>query len=284
MHHGLQYYFDDFIVRKQIDACIEKGSSRTRLVVINRAVLPLAYLFPCSSWLCPLYGTPRLDSGAFSPSSSSPMPFEQYLQHSQEPSASSSSSPSTNDYGYVQSHYPSSLGSALDLLAAPPPLKFQTPQFTLGGPSLAPGRGAETLPADLISSPESLTSAWIANAGLTPYSPEDVYVQLRFLYLSLSTSLGLFLLAQNIFIPIKLLRAITSNWAHSPARLPFAVPSSLIFPLQLAILFLLKYQLPSPKLLEVVCRLIPCGLLSSPHHPLLVYPCIHLRGLTSYPF
>ncbi|KAH9042651.1 PAS domain-containing protein [Lactarius pseudohatsudake] len=105
------------------------------------------------------------------------MPFERYLQHPQEPSSSSSSSPSTNDSGYVQLRYPSSLGSALDLLAVPPSLNFQTPHFTLDGPpSLAPGGGAEAFPADLISSSESLTSAWIANAGLTPHHPEDVFI------------------------------------------------------------------------------------------------------------
>lgn len=103
------------------------------------------------------------------------MPFERYLQHPQESSAEASSSPSANDYGYVQSQYPSALGSAHDLLSVPPHFNFQTPQFTLG---VAPGGGAETLPADLISSPESLASAWIANTGLTPHNPEDAYVQL----------------------------------------------------------------------------------------------------------
>jgi hypothetical protein len=211
------------------------------------------------------------------------MPFERYLQHPHESSASSSSSPSSTDYGFVQ-QYPSSSGTTLDLLTVPPPLNFQTPQFTLGGPSLAPGGGAESLPADLISSSESLASAWITNTGLTPHNPEDVYVQVRSPYLSFSTSLASFPPAQNISTPIKLLRAITSNWVHSPARLPFAVLSSLTFPLPMAISSLLKFQLPSRKLLEVACRLIPCGLHSFPHHPLLVYPCIHLRGLTSCPF
>jgi hypothetical protein len=151
------------------------------------------------------------DSGAFTPSSSAAMPFERYLQPPQEPSSSASSSSQTNDYGYVQSQYPSSLGSALDLLSVPPPLSFLTPQFSLGGPPLPPGGGAETHPADLISSPESLASAWIANTSLTPHNPEDVYVQPRSSHLSPSTSLASFLRAQNITIPIELLRAITFN-------------------------------------------------------------------------
>jgi hypothetical protein len=154
---------------------------------------------------------PAPDSGAFTPSSSSAaMPFERYLQHPQEPSASASSSPQTNDYGYVQSQYPSSLGSTLDLLSVPPSLSFQTPQFSLGGPPLPPGGRAETLPADLISSPESLASAWIANTSLTPHNPEDVYVQPRSSHLSHSMSLASFPQTQNISIPIEL-RAITFN-------------------------------------------------------------------------
>ena len=143
------------------------------------------------------------------------MPFERYLQNPQEPSASASSSPQANDYGYVQSQYPSSLGSiqgSIDLLSVPPSLScFQAPQFSLGGPSLPPGGGAEKFPADLISSPESLVPAWIANTNLTPHNPEDVYVQLRLSYLSLSTSLASFLPVQNISTPIELLRVITFN-------------------------------------------------------------------------
>ena len=106
------------------------------------------------------------------------MPFERYIQHPQEPPRPPS--PSIIDYGYVQSQYPFPNASALDLLPAPPPLGFQTPPFRLGGPSLAHIGRAETLPADLLSSSESLASAWIANdASLTPHNPENVYVQLR---------------------------------------------------------------------------------------------------------
>lgn len=107
------------------------------------------------------------------PPVSSTMPFERYLRHPQEPSSSSSSPPSINDYAYVQSRYPSSL----DQLAATPALHFQMPQFMLDGPpTLAPGGGAEVLPAAYVSS-KSLASAWIANAGFAPSSSEDVYVR-----------------------------------------------------------------------------------------------------------
>ncbi|KAI9453179.1 blue light receptor [Russula earlei] len=103
------------------------------------------------------------------------MPFERYLRHPQEPTPSSSSSPSINDYAYVQSQYPSS-GSTLDPFAIASPLHFHMPQFMLDGPpTLAPGGGAEVLPAGFASSPESYASAWIANTGFVPSSPEDVF-------------------------------------------------------------------------------------------------------------
>lgn len=107
------------------------------------------------------------------------MPFERYLRHPQEPTPPSSPPPSINDYAYIQSRYPSSLGSSLDPLAATPALHFQMPQFMLDGPpTLAPGGGAEVLPAGFVSS-KSLASAWIANAGFAPGSSEDVYVRLQ---------------------------------------------------------------------------------------------------------
>ena len=104
------------------------------------------------------------------------MPFERYLRHPQDSSVPSSSSPSINDHAYVQSYYPSSLGSALNPLAVPPSLQFQMPQFMLDGPpTLAPGGGAEVLPASFMSPDESLASAWIANSGFA-HTPQDVYV------------------------------------------------------------------------------------------------------------
>ncbi|KAF8504451.1 hypothetical protein F5888DRAFT_1792094 [Russula emetica] len=103
------------------------------------------------------------------------MPFERYLRQRQEPTTSSSSSAPINDYAYVQSNYPSSLGSALDTFAATPALQFQMPQFMLDGPpTLAPGGGAEVLPAGIVSS-KSLASAWIANTGFAPNNSEDVF-------------------------------------------------------------------------------------------------------------
>jgi len=107
------------------------------------------------------------------------MPFERYLRHPQEPTSSSSSSPSINDYAYVQSRYPSSLGSALGPLDITSPLPFQMPQFMLDGPpTVAPGGGAEVLPAGF-ASPESFAFAWIANAGFAPNASGDVYVRLQ---------------------------------------------------------------------------------------------------------
>ncbi len=113
------------------------------------------------------------------PLSLSTMPFERYLCQTQEPQTPPSSSPPINDYANVQSNYPSSLGSTLDPFAATPALHFQMPQFMLDGPpTLAPGGGAEVLPAGFVSS-KSLTSAWIANTGFAPSSSEDVYVRLH---------------------------------------------------------------------------------------------------------
>jgi hypothetical protein len=114
-----------------------------------------------------------------SPHLSSTMPFELYLRQCQEPNPSSSSSAPINDYAYVQSNYPSSLGSALDTFAATPALQFQMPQFMLDGPpTLAPGGGAEVLPAGFGSS-KSLASAWMANTGFAPNNSEDTYVPVQ---------------------------------------------------------------------------------------------------------
>jgi hypothetical protein len=105
------------------------------------------------------------------------MPFELYLRQCQEATRSSSPSAPINDYAYVRSNYPSSLGSALDPSAAIPALQFQMPQFMLDGPpTLAPGGGAEVLPPGFGSSSKSLASAWMANTGFAPNNSEDVYV------------------------------------------------------------------------------------------------------------
>jgi hypothetical protein len=133
-----------------------------------------------------LIDTFRLHLASFSlsmhphpPHLSSTMPFERYLRQCQEPTPSSSSSAPINDYAYVQSNYPSSLGSTLDPSAATPALQFQMPQFMLDGPpTLAPGGGAEVLPAGFVSS-KSLASAWIANNGFAPNNSEDMYVRLQ---------------------------------------------------------------------------------------------------------
>ena len=52
----------------------------------------------------------------------------------------------------------------------PHAVQFQIPQFMLNGPPvLAPGGGAEVLPAGLLDSgPDSLASSWFANNGFAP--------------------------------------------------------------------------------------------------------------------
>lgn len=48
-------------------------------------------------------------------------------------------------------------------------VQFQIPHFMLNGPpTLAPGGGAEVLPAGLLDNPDSLALSWFANSGFAP--------------------------------------------------------------------------------------------------------------------
>jgi len=96
-----------------------------------------------------------------------------------------------------------------------------------GPPTLAPGGGAEVLPAGFVSS-KSLASAWIANNGFAPDNSEDVYVRLQCQSFSLSTSLASTFQTQNTSILPKLLRVIISQQAllYSPVPPHSLVPFS----------------------------------------------------------
>lgn len=90
------------------------------------------------------------------------MPFERYLAHD-EPQRSQQYS---NHYGdYNDGRYNVDDGHAYSN-----GLQFQIPQFMYNGPPiLAPGGGAEVLPAGLLDSPGSFASSWFANNGFAPF-------------------------------------------------------------------------------------------------------------------
>lgn len=74
------------------------------------------------------------------------MPFERYFRHDKNPGAESDDFQSYND---------------------PQPVQFQLPQFIFNGaPTLAPGGGAEVLPA-MLSNPGNITSSWLSNNGFS---------------------------------------------------------------------------------------------------------------------
>lgn len=89
------------------------------------------------------------------------MPFERYLRADDEQQQSQHySSPYRNytDGRYGLDGHPYSNG-----------IQFQIPQFMYNGPPiLAPGGGAEVLPAGLLDSPGSFASSWFANSGFAP--------------------------------------------------------------------------------------------------------------------
>lgn len=94
------------------------------------------------------------------------MPFERYLTHD-EPQRSRQYSNHYGDYNdgryNVDDGHPHSNG-----------LQFQIPQFMYNGPPiLAPGGGAEVLPAGLLDSPGSFASSWFANNGFAPFHPSQ---------------------------------------------------------------------------------------------------------------
>ncbi|KAI5996378.1 PAS domain-containing protein [Pisolithus albus] len=83
------------------------------------------------------------------------MPFERYLR-------------ADEDSGVAYDH-----GSCSQFShpAASNAVQFQIPHFMLDGPPiLAPGGGAEVLPAGLLDSPHSLASSWLTNSGFVPFN------------------------------------------------------------------------------------------------------------------
>ncbi|KAI6043872.1 PAS domain-containing protein [Pisolithus marmoratus] len=80
------------------------------------------------------------------------MPFERYLRPDQEDNVA-------YDHG-SQFHHSAALNA----------VQFQIPQYMLNGPPiLAPGGGAEVLPAGLLDSPDSFASSWLTNNGFVPF-------------------------------------------------------------------------------------------------------------------
>jgi hypothetical protein len=90
------------------------------------------------------------------------MPFERYLRADDDQQRSRHySSPSYPDY--TDGRY------TLDGHGYSNGIQFQIPQFMYNGPpTLAPGGGAELLPAGLLDSPGSFASSWFANNGFAP--------------------------------------------------------------------------------------------------------------------
>ncbi|KAI6029531.1 PAS domain-containing protein [Pisolithus microcarpus] len=83
------------------------------------------------------------------------MPFERYLR-------------ADEDEGVAYDH---GSCSQFNHPAASNAIQFQIPHFMLNGPPiLAPGGGAEVLPAGLLDNPHSLASSWLTNSGFVPFN------------------------------------------------------------------------------------------------------------------
>jgi hypothetical protein len=80
------------------------------------------------------------------------MPFRKYLQRTADAVPADDADDDDNDARYTH------------------PVEFQMPQFMYAGaPTLAPGGGAEVLPAAMFSPHGALTaSSWFTNSGFTP--------------------------------------------------------------------------------------------------------------------
>jgi len=95
------------------------------------------------------------------------MPFERYLQADDEQHRSQRqySNPYGDygpyaRYGGVESGHSHGYSNAI---------QFQIPQFMYNGPPiLAPGGGAEVIPAGLLDNPGSFASSWCANNCFAP--------------------------------------------------------------------------------------------------------------------
>lgn len=103
------------------------------------------------------------------------MPFERYLQQQpSQPSSDGGYSHSSNSHQQGNTHsnnnnYDPHDGQ-LDPATFSRPIQFQMPQFMYAGPpTLAPGGGAEVLPAGIFSSPGAMNSLagsqWFQNSG-----------------------------------------------------------------------------------------------------------------------
>ncbi|KAG1716804.1 hypothetical protein ID866_326 [Astraeus odoratus] len=116
------------------------------------------------------------------------MPFERYLRADEDDNANIIHDPhyaldydihdarfglpSSSCYGDGRSHYAglSNQPGGANHHHYPNAVQFQIPQFMLDGPPiLAPGGGAEVLPAGLLDSRDSLASSWFANSGFAPF-------------------------------------------------------------------------------------------------------------------
>ncbi|KAF8841451.1 hypothetical protein BDN67DRAFT_980355 [Paxillus ammoniavirescens] len=118
------------------------------------------------------------------------MPFEQYLRADDQDINSTTTDHQNNNYPQPYSNfhdhrlryqdYSFHHGDGRPHCPEPPSqydvqhyhphaVQFQIPQLMLNGPPiLAPGGGAEVLPAGLLDSPNSLASSWFTNNGFSP--------------------------------------------------------------------------------------------------------------------
>ncbi|KAA1472360.1 hypothetical protein DENSPDRAFT_175916 [Dentipellis sp. KUC8613] len=109
------------------------------------------------------------------------MPFERYLQpsHDREPqSYPTSAGPSAvGAQAHPRSSYDDGSRAAMfgiDSSTFTGNVQFQMPQFMYAGPpTLAPGGGAEVLPAGFMSMPDSMTS-WYTHSGVAPKTVEEI--------------------------------------------------------------------------------------------------------------
>ncbi|TFY63930.1 hypothetical protein EVG20_g6130 [Dentipellis fragilis] len=110
------------------------------------------------------------------------MPFDRYLQPSHDRESQSyptSAEPSAaGTQAYARSSYDDDSRAAMFGIGSSNftgNVQFQMPQFMYAGPpTLAPGGGAEVLPAGFMSMPGSMTSSWYTNSGFTPKTVEEI--------------------------------------------------------------------------------------------------------------
>ncbi|KAG1730863.1 uncharacterized protein EDB91DRAFT_1307338 [Suillus paluster] len=97
------------------------------------------------------------------------MPFERYLADD-EPQRSQQYSNHYSDYDDDRGYNVHGSGHGYSRNG----IQFQIPQFMYNGPPiLAPGGGAEVLPAGLLDSSGSFASTWFTNNGFAPFHPSS---------------------------------------------------------------------------------------------------------------